>query len=139
MSEAIDPTAVRPVPVSAAGEGEPTGELIREAFEGAGALVKLEVALAREEIEAEIQRARDGAAAFGAAYGVAVAGATLLLVAVALASASAWLVALVAGAVLVAAAIALGVLGLRWFPTRPMNETKERIASDVRQLRERIT
>jgi hypothetical protein len=136
MSEAIDTTALRPV---APAEGEPTGELIREAFDDAGTLVKLEVALAREEIKSEIQRARDGAIAFGVAYGVGVAGATLLLVAVALASASAWLVALVAGAVLLAVAIVLGVLGMRKLPTRPMHETQERLASDVKELRERIT
>jgi hypothetical protein len=133
MPESIDPNAPRSVETN-----EPTGQLIRETFEQVVSLAKLEVGLAREDITREIARARASSIALGLAGGVAVAGVTLLLVALALAFDSASLVALTIGAVLVAAAVAMGAYGWRGFPAPPMNQTKDRVQSDLKQIRERV-
>lgn len=50
-----------------------------------------------------------------------------------------WLAALVIGVILVAAAVTVGALGYRALPRRPAPLTRERLESDVKQLRERMT
>jgi hypothetical protein len=120
------------------GEAEPTAELVREALDETRELVRLEVALARQELTAELSRAKAGVASFAAAGVLGVCGLTLMLAAIPLAFRMAWLVALVLGAVLavVACAIALG----SWMgrPRKLLGETRERIQSDLKQLKERI-
>ena len=133
MPESVDSTGPRPVEAN-----EPTGQLIRETFEEVVSLAKLEVELARQEITKEIANARASAMAFGLAGGVGLAGITILLVAFALAFQSAALVALAIGAGLVVIAAAMGFYGWRVLPTRPMNETKQRVRSDVKMIRERV-
>jgi hypothetical protein len=133
MPESIDPKGPR-----SAAANEPTGQLIRETFDEVVSLAKLEVALAREDITREIAGARASAMALGLAGGVAIAGVSLLLVAFALTFERASLVALAIGAVLVLAAVAMGVYGWRRLPVPPMNQTKERVQSDLKQIRERV-
>ena len=133
MPESIDPKGPR-----SAVANEPTGQLIRETFDEVVSLAKLEVALAREDITREIAGARASAMALGLAGGVAIAGVSLLLVAFALTFERASLVALAIGAVLVLAAVAMGVYGWRRLPVPPMNQTKERVQSDLKQIRERV-
>jgi hypothetical protein len=133
MTEAIDPRALRP-----SDGAEPTGRLIREAIDEAGTLARLEVALAREEIRTELAHMRDGAVALAVAASSGLAGIVILLVSLALAFTHAWLVALVIGAGLVAVAVGAGVYGWRAFPKRPLNGTRERLESDLKQFRERV-
>jgi protein-S-isoprenylcysteine O-methyltransferase Ste14 len=133
MSDAIDPRVLRPE-----GEDEPTAELIREALEEAGTLAKLEVALAREEIRTEVARVRSGAIALGVAGASIVVGVAVLLAGVALVFSPAWLVAVCIGGGLLLAGTAAGLYGWRALPRQPMNETKDRIESNIKQLRERV-
>jgi hypothetical protein len=133
MSDAVDPRVLRPE-----GEDQPNGELIREALDEAGALAKLEVALAREEIRTEITRMRTGAVALGFAGGTIVAGIAVVLSGVAMTFQRAWLVALGLGAALILGGTATALYGWRSLPKNPMNGTKERLESDIKQLRERV-
>ncbi len=133
MSDVIDPRALIPEDPR-----EPTGELLREAIEDAAALARLEVALARQEITAEIAHVRAGAMALGVAYSAALSGVTLLLVGLALAVPGGWIVALVIGALLLLGGAASALYGWRSLPKNPMGETRDRLETDLRQLRERV-
>jgi hypothetical protein len=113
-------------------------ELVREALDETRELVRLEVALAREELTAELSQARTAIVSLAAAGALAVSGLTLVLVAVALAFGKAWLVALVVGLILAGLSGVIGLGGWKALPRRLLGETRERIESDFKQLKERI-
>lgn len=117
---------------------ETATELVREAIDETRHLVALEVALAREEIKAEIAHAKVGAMTLAGASAVGLSGCTLCLVALAAAFSTLWLAALVLGAILLLCAGAAAFLGWRAIPKRPMSGTRERLESNVKQLKERI-
>jgi hypothetical protein len=117
---------------------DPTVELALEALREMRELITLEIALAREELRAELGRARVAAVAFGIAAGAATTAFTMFLVTIATALAPTWLAALVMGAGLLVTAGVLGYVGFRALPRRPLAETRERLESDVKRLRERI-
>jgi hypothetical protein len=133
MSDAIDPRVLRPDD-----DDEPTGALIREAIDDAGALAKLEVALAREEIRTEMARMRSGVIALGVAGGTTVVGIAVVLTGCALTFAAAWVAAIAIGGGLLLVGLATALFGWRALPKSPMSETKDRIESDLKQLRERV-
>ncbi len=118
--------------------GEPTAELIREALDETRELVRLEVALARHEMKAELMRAKAGGVALGAAAGLALSGLTMFFVAIANAFAMVWLAALLIGVILTCLAAMLALGGWMSLPKEPMVETRERLATDLKGLRERI-
>ncbi len=120
------------------GEAEPTAELLREALDETRELVRLEVALAREELTAELSLAKAAVACIGAAGALVVSGVTLMLAAIALAFTKAWIVSLVIGGILVVLAGAIGFGGWKSIPRKLLGETRERIGSDLKQLKERI-
>jgi hypothetical protein len=116
---------------------EPTVQLIREALEQARELTRLEVALAREEVSADLRQARTSAIAFGGAGGALFASFTMLLVAVALSSSVAWVAALVIAALLMFIGGGLALAAYKALPAKPMAKTRERIETDWKQLKER--
>ncbi len=116
----------------------PVTELIREAIGDTGELVRIEVALARDELRREIEAAKASAVAFGAAAAVSVAAFTMFMVAVVLALRVGWVGALVVGAILLVGAVTLGLIGWKAMPTSPMGQTKGRLQANVAQLKERI-
>ncbi|HXX68495.1 MAG TPA: phage holin family protein [Polyangiaceae bacterium] len=134
MDETIHRGAPAPSP---AGE-ESAGELVREALDETRALVRLEVALAREEIKDELTKAKVGAAAIGGAAAAGVMGGTLCLVAMAAAFSAMWLAALILGVIVLVCGAAAALLGWRALPKRLMNETRDRLELHVKQLKERI-
>jgi hypothetical protein len=117
---------------------EPTAELIREALDETRDLVRLEVALAREELKAEIAHAKLAGISLGSAAAAAVAAFTMFLVAIALAFRWSWLAALIIAGILLFLSGAMGFAGWISLPKRPMTQTRDRIESDLRQLRERV-
>jgi len=117
---------------------ESAGELVREALDETRALVRLEVALAHEEVKAELAKAKVGAIAMGGATAAGVAGGTLCLVAIAAAFSAIWLAALILGLIVLLCAAAAALVGWRALPKRLMNETRDRLELQVKQLRERI-
>jgi hypothetical protein len=116
----------------------PVTELIREILGDTGELVRIEVALARDELRHEAASAKASAIAMGSAAAVLVAAFTMLLVALVLALRVGWIGAIVVGAILLAIALALGLIGWKVMPSRPLGETKERLQANVERLRERI-
>ena len=120
------------------GTAEPTAALVREALDETRDLVRLEVALAREELKAELARAKAAGVALGAAGGLSIAAFTMFMATIALAFSMMWLAALLIGAILMLLAGAMGLAGWRALPRKPLGETKERLESDLKQLKERI-
>jgi Flp pilus assembly protein TadB len=96
------------------------------------------VALAREELKAELTQAKAAGISIGAAAAFALAGLTMCCVAIAAAFANVGIAALVVAGVLLLVAGLLGYLGYRAVPRKPFGETRARLGSDVKQLRERI-
>jgi len=117
---------------------EPTGELIREALEETRDLVRLEVALAREELKAELTHAKVGGFALASAAGAGISAFTMFMVTIALAFRWSWLAALIIGGILLCLAGALALGGWKSVPKEPLVETRERVESDLKQLKERI-
>jgi hypothetical protein len=120
-------------------QGEPTPQLVREAFDEMRELVRLEVAMARQEVQEELTRAKAAGVALGGAGALAIAALAMFLVAFAAAFKMIWLAALIIGGIVLLMAGALGYGGWRTIPRQPLGQTKDRLQSDLKQLRERTT
>jgi hypothetical protein len=118
--------------------GETATQLVREALEQMRELVRLEVALAREEARDEWVRARAAAVALGGGAVFALMGLTMLLVAIATGMPHITIAALAIGAIVIGLGGALGLVGYSALPRKPMVGTKERIETDLKQLKERV-
>ena len=118
---------------------ETTAQLAREALDELRELVTLEVALAREEVKAEIAQLKTAAITLGIAAALAIVALSLLLVTLAAAVSPMWIAALVIGVILAGAALTMGTLGYHSLPRRPAPLTRERLESDLKRLRERMT
>lgn len=124
---------------SAVEEDEPpVTDLIREVLGDSRELVRIEVALARDELGHEIAAAKTSGIAFGCAAAVAVAAFTMFVVALVFALKGGWAGALVAGGILLAAALGLGLVGWSALPKKPLERTKGRLQADVKQFKERM-
>jgi hypothetical protein len=119
------------------GEEATAAELVRHALDEARNLAQLELSLAREEMRAEVAGAKTGGVILGTAAAFALAGFTMCMVAIAAAFATLWLAALVIGLILLVFASALALGAWRDMPKKPMGETRDRIAFDVQQFKER--
>jgi uncharacterized membrane protein YqjE len=115
-----------------------TADLVREAMDEAKELVRLEVALAKEEVKEELVQVQRAAISLGIAAGASVIVLCLLAVALVLALGGTALAALgVAGGFLVVAGVA-GYLGYGMLPKNPLEKTRHRLENDVNQLKEHI-
>ena len=117
---------------------EPTAELFREAVDETRELVRLEVELAKEELREELGRAKIGAIGLGAGAGLALSGVTMWFVTIAMAFRMEWLAALILGGILLVVAGIVAFGGYSALPKRPLEQTKERIETDLKQLKERV-
>ena len=120
---------------------EPVADLIREALGETRELVRIEIALAREDMRNEVRSAKVSGIALGAAAALFVSAFTMFMVAIALATGTrgtGWIVALVIGGILLAAAAVLGFSGWRAMPWAPLTPTRDRLQASVEQLKERV-
>jgi hypothetical protein len=118
---------------------ERMAELFREAIDETRELARLEVELAKEELLVELHQAKAGAITIGVGAGAALSGVTLCFVAIAMAFRMEWLAALVIGGILLVLAALLALAGYKALPRRPfLGETKERVQTDLKQLKERV-
>jgi hypothetical protein len=101
-------------------------------------LVRLEVALAREELKEELAFAKVAGVALGGAGAMAIASFTMFMVTIAQAFSWHWLAALIIAAILLCLSGTMALFGWTLLPKKPMNQTRERLESDLRQLRERV-
>jgi hypothetical protein len=113
-------------------------DLIREAVEETRELVRLEIALARAEVAREIALAKTAGVAIASATVSVVSSFTLFLVALASAFGNAGFAALVLGCVLLATAVVLGFIGYKALPRALLGETRERLRSDLQQVKEHL-
>jgi hypothetical protein len=114
-----------------------TAELLREVVDETRELVKLEVALARNDLEAELTRARSAAIALVVAVFASNLGLAMVLVAAVVASRAEVSVATGAASVLLVTAAVAGAAGYRKLSSSFLRRTRERIGEDVRKLGER--
>ena len=115
-----------------------TTDLMKEALDEAKQLVKIEVALAKEEIRDEVGQAKSAAIMFGASTFLGILGVALLLVALALAIFPGPIPALVIGGVMLVVAGVLGFVAYKRVPKKPLDQTARRLETDVKVLKERI-
>lgn len=115
-----------------------TADLIREALDEAKELLRVEVQIAKSEVEGQIAKAKGAAIGLGIAAGAALVVINMLAVALILALGGTPVVALlVALGFLVVAGIA-GAVGYGLLPTKPLERTRHRLTTEVKQLKERI-
>jgi hypothetical protein len=112
-------------------------DLVRDAIDEARELVRLEVALAKDEARTELYETRAGAIALGVTATLAVLGLAMLLVALVLAIGSGWVSPLICGLVLLACAALGAYVAWRVLPKKPLDETRRRLSADVSELRSR--
>ena len=120
------------------GSDVPMKDLMKEAFGEAKQLIKLEVALAKDEAKQEAIGLIKSTIAFSAAVLFAVFGVCMLLVALALAIFPGPIPALIIGLVLVVAAVIGTIYGVKKLPKKPLANTQRRLKTDVQVFKERI-
>jgi hypothetical protein len=123
-----EPTAHNEAPTAA--------QLVREAFDEARELARLEIALARDEAYRQVRAFETSAIAFGVAAGASILGIGVLLVALVLAADSP-LLALILGILLLVVAGVAAAVAMSKLPTRPLADTQRRMVDNVKELRER--
>lgn len=115
-----------------------TADLVREALEDAKELVRVEVAFATSEIEAQVTRAKVAAIGIGVACGALLLVLCMLAVALVLALGGTPTVALLVAAAWVVVGGVAAAIGYALMPKKPLERTRERLKNDVGQLKERI-
>ena len=119
-------------------ENASTSEIVREAFDEAKKLVRIEVELAKTEVQKEILQAKKAAIGFGIAAGASLLCVSMLLVALVFAfGGTGWAALGIALALFIIAGIA-ALAGYSVLPKKPLEHTRHRLESDVEQLKEHI-
>lgn len=118
---------------------EPTSTLLRQTIDETKELLRLELALAREELQGDLRRLK--AAAILGAVAIVLALLTLgtLILALVLALGGTALSAVAVAVVLAALCTALALAAYKNVPRVPLERTRARLASEVRQIEEHIT
>lgn len=113
-----------------------TGALVKEALEEAKELVRLEIALAKEEAESELEMLKKAAIGFGISFSCTFVALALLGVALVLALGGTAVVALlVTLGYLVVGGIA-GAVGYKLLPKEPLVHTRRRLSADFVHLKD---
>jgi uncharacterized membrane protein YqjE len=115
----------------------PTTELMRQVLDETKELVRIESQLARDEVRADLAQLKSAAIFGGVALVLAWLTLSTLIVALVLALGGA-LVALACAGVLLFGASATAALAYQKLPKPPLARTRERLKSDVTQLKEHI-
>lgn len=115
-----------------------TAELVRGAMNEARELVRLEVALAKEEVKAELKQVQRAAIGFGVALACSLVVLCLLSVALVLALGGTAIVALLVALAFLAVGGLAALIGYGMLPKVPLEMTRNRFENDVNQLKEHI-
>lgn len=139
MSDSRPDLAAAPLPYRAEPLPErSTADLMREAFDELRSLLRTEVALARDELRREVDRARTAAISLAVAALLGALALAMLFIAFAIYTfPSAWPALIVSLALFIGAAGA-AALGLSTRPRDPLRETRDRLRTDVQALKERV-
>lgn len=116
-----------------------TAELVKHAVEEARLLAKAEILHAKNELREEIADAKRSGIFMGAALVLTLCGLSALFVALGLALPLAPGVGVaIVGAVQLILAAALGFMGFKKLPKKPLNKTLHRIKTDIEVTREQF-
>jgi predicted RND superfamily exporter protein len=113
-------------------------DLIHKAVEEAHELLRLEIAFARAEVAREIALAKAAGVVIASATIAVASSLTLFMVALASAFGNVGFATLVLGCVLLATSVALGFIGYKALPRALLGETRERLRSDLQQVKEHL-
>jgi uncharacterized membrane protein YqjE len=119
-------------------EAVPTTELMRQVLDETKELVRIETRLAREELEGDLLQLKSAAIFGGVALLLVVLTLSTLVVAIILALGGAASVAFLVAALLLLGGSALAFIAYRRVPKPPLARTRDRLKSDVNQLKEHI-
>jgi uncharacterized membrane protein YqjE len=115
-----------------------TRALVTAAIGQAKELTRIELALARGELEQEISAAKAMAVSSAIAAAAALLALSTLLAGLVVWVDRGWFVLVLGGALLILAVIG-AVLAARRAPRKPLQKTRARLGSDVRELKETLT
>jgi uncharacterized membrane protein YqjE len=116
----------------------PTTELMRQVLDETKELVRIETRLARDEIRADLIQLKSVAVFGGIALLLALLTLSTMVVALVLALGGSALVALLAAVVLLLGTSIAGGVAYQKLPKPPLARTRERLKTDVMQLKEHI-
>jgi hypothetical protein len=116
----------------------PVGDLMKAALDDVRELVRLEVELSMREARDDLRSLEHAAVGFGIAAGAALVSLSLFAVALVLALGAKAYVAAVIGGVLLALALASAAIAYGALPKNPMERSRARLATDVRQIKENL-
>lgn len=116
-----------------------TTDLVREAVDEARELVRLEVALAKDEVRRELDDAKKAAVMGAVAAVAALLAVAMLCVALALAIFPGPIPALVIGGIFVVGAAVFGYVAFRKVPKKPLEDTRRRLEGDARTFKEGLS
>jgi uncharacterized membrane protein YqjE len=119
-------------------DATPTTELMRQVLEETKELVRIETRLARDELEADVVQLKSVAIFGGVAAVLALLTLSTLVVLLILALGGGALAAGIVAAVLLLAAAVTGGVAYQKLPKPPLARTRERLKSEVTQLKEHI-
>ena len=119
-------------------EAASTADLVREAMDGARELVRLEVALAKEEMKVEAKQVKRAAIGLGVALASLVLVLCLLSMALVLALGGTAIVAILIALVFLVIGGVGALVGYGMLPKSLLGRTRHRIEKDVNQLKEHI-
>lgn len=115
-----------------------TVALIKEAVDEVRALLKAEIALARDEAKREIAAVKRAGIAMGVAVVAALLGLSLLLVSMVLAIGPQALNAVIPGGILLVIAGAAALFAYKSIPKKPLEHTQERLQENAQVLKEQL-
>lgn len=115
-----------------------TGELLRQTLAETKELVRLEVELARQDVRSELKQVKTAGILLGLAAAMGVVAIAMLDVAVVIALGATVTAALVVALIVALEVAVLGYIGYRMLPKAPLQRTRERLTSDVRELKEHV-
>ena len=131
-------STMQPPPERLAMEEASTGDLVREALDEAKELVRLEIELAKNEISEELVEAKKAAVGFVIGGAFMVLSLCLLSVALVLALGGTAVIALVVAGVFMVIAGAGAFFGYSMLPKKPMDQTRRRLTTDFKSLKEHL-
>jgi uncharacterized membrane protein YqjE len=116
----------------------PTTELMRQILDETKELVRIESKLARDEVRADLVQLESAAIFGGAALVLALLTFSTLITTLILALGGTALVALICAVVLLLGTSGAAAFAYQKLPKPPLARTRERLTSDVTQLKEHI-
>jgi hypothetical protein len=119
-------------------EDAPTADIVREAFDDARDLIRLEVEIAKAEVQGELAQVKRAAFGMVIAVGAALVAVSLFGVALIIGLGATLVASLVVAGIVLAIAAIAALVGYAMAPKQPLLGVRKRLQTEVHQLKERI-